>query len=328
MKIIEYKGKTIETKNFSELTDEQCEQLRKDFYAKPSIDEVRDNLAKIYEGSTKISDITNYYFKDLMAKVRLHHSKWSLEELFECNDLIRYVHGKTLTNKKIFPDKDSEIKKIETAIRLSGKGSASKPTNFPIKIADRILDKYNINNIYYDMSCGWGVRLLSALRHNITYIGTDPNKELIDRLKAMTNEYNSVNNTKLKPLLFCKGSEETIYEMVSKVGLCFSSIPFFNLEIYKSDNQSYKEGMEYDEWKEHYLKPTINNCYQYLIDGGHMIINVKNFKKYKLEEDTISLAKECGFEFVEKLPLQEIRRTKSSEGFHSGIEGLFVFKKN
>lgn len=126
MKIIEYKGKTIETKNFSELTDEQCEQLRKDFYAKPSIDEVRDNLAKIYEGSTKISDITNYYFKDLMAKVRLHHSKWSLEELFECNDLIRYVHGKTLTNKKIFPDKDSEIKKIETAIRLSGKGSASK----------------------------------------------------------------------------------------------------------------------------------------------------------------------------------------------------------
>ena len=58
-----------------------------------------------------------------------------------------------------------------------------KPSNFPIKTVDYIINKYNINDKYYDFSCGWGVRLLSSFRNNISYYGTDPNNILVQRLK-------------------------------------------------------------------------------------------------------------------------------------------------
>lgn len=39
------------------------------------------------------------------------------------------------------------------------------------------------------------------------------------------------------------------------------------------------------------MRPTIANINKYLIDDGYFIINVKNFDKYKLEEDILRIAK-------------------------------------
>lgn len=324
---IEHKGKTLETKFFGELTDEECEEIRKEFYEKPKIEEVRKNLSKICNGGKKISTITNYYFKDLMAKVRLHHSKWSLEELFECNDLIRYVYGKTLFNKKIFPDNQSKLKNIETAIRLSGKGSASKPTNFPLDVADSVLEKYNVNNVYYDYSCGWGVRLLSSLRHNIEYLGTDPNYVLVSRLECMAKEYDRVNKTTSKVSIKAQGSEILNEEWINKVGLAFSSIPYFDLEDYKIGNQSYKEGTTYSQWKTNYLTPTIKNIKKYLVHDGNFLINVNNVRNLELVRDTKELCQKLGFEYMDSFPLKNISRTKSTGKFNNDTEVIMHFKK-
>lgn len=52
-----------------------------------------------------------------------------------------------------------------------------------MKSIDELLENYNVNNKYYDFSCGWGVRLLSSLKHNVEYYGTDPNTVLCERLQ-------------------------------------------------------------------------------------------------------------------------------------------------
>lgn len=326
--LIEYKGQTIETKHYSPLTDEECEQLRKDYYQHPTMEALRKNIRDIHLGKVNVSKITNYYFKDLMAKVKLHHSKWSIEELFECNDLIRYVHGKTLENKKVFPDTYTEIQKIERAISLSGKGSASKPTNFPMKAIDNILEKYNVNNVYYDFSCGWGVRLLSSLKHGIKYLGTDPNYLLVERLEDMKILYEEVNKVKIPSDIRAQGSEIFIPEWENTVGVAFSSPPYFGLEDYKiGEGQSYKEGTTYEEWKENYYIKTIQNIHKYLVENGYLLINISDYKRYPLVQDTIDICESNGFVLIGKANLQNIKRVKCTKELQEGKEDILIFEK-
>ena len=328
-KIIKFKGKELKTKHSYSISNEEYEKIKEEYYKSPSIDEVVKEFKKIYEGGVKHSNITNYYVKDLMAKVQVYYNKWSIEDVFECKELVEFFISKTLENKKIFPDKDSINKKIETAIRLGGKGVASKPSNFPIKTVDMILEKYNVNNYWYDFSCGWGDRLLGALKNKCNYLGTDPNYVLVDRLKGMALDYKIVNHLQrgiidIRP----QGSEEFVQEWENKVGLAFSSPPYFYLEDYKIGNQSYKEGTSYESWKENYLRKTIQNIKRYLIDNGYFIININNFLNFDLVGDTTKIAEEEGFKLKEILKLDNIKRTNSKEGFNDNSEKILVFTKN
>ena len=207
--------------------------MRAQYYAKPSIEQVQLEILKFHQGGIKTTLITNYYFKALMSKVILYHSKFSIQEVFMCKELLEVFTGKVALNKKVFPESQPLIKNITTAIRLGGKGIASKPTNFPVKVAKQILDKYNVNNNYYDFSCGWGVRMLSALSLGINYYGSDPNTELVEQLNSLEKEYRKVTRVDSLVKLYPKGSEIFIPELENKIGLSFSSPPYFNLEDYR-----------------------------------------------------------------------------------------------
>ena len=326
--IINFKGQTLETKHWYDLSELKCLNIKNEYYALPDKDKVIENFIKIHNGGVKYTDIQNYFVKDLMSKVKLYHSKWSIEDVFECNDLIRFFYSKTIDNKKIYPETHSMCKKIETAFRLGGKGVASKPSNFPIQKIDYILQNYNVNNNYYDYSCGWGVRLLSSLRNNINYYGTDPNYLLTHRLNEMGKSYNKINKTNRKFNIYTQGSEVFIPELENKIGLCFSSPPYFGLEDYKIGNQSYTNGITYDNWLNVFLKNTMNNCKRYLINNGYLLVNINDYDKYKLYEDTKQLCLNLGFEFIEELKLDNIKRAKSSGGFNDNSEGILVFRKS
>jgi hypothetical protein len=109
-----------------------------------------------------VDKITRYYFRDIMSKVHLKNAKWTVEDVFESNAILGIFKAKTLTNTRVF-DSNNLSTNIDTAIRLGGHNIASLPPNFPMKIARNIVKKYNVNNNWYDFSCGWGVRLLCAL---------------------------------------------------------------------------------------------------------------------------------------------------------------------
>lgn len=331
---INYLGKTYNTTIHKDLTDEEYESVKKEYYTKPNFEDVCNQFTKVDNGGMKINHITNYYVKDLMAKVKIYFNNWTIEEALNHKPLIEFFAGKVDKNKKVYPDTMTLGKKIETAFRLCGFKTASKPANFPIKTVDEILKLYNVNNNYFDYSCGWGSRLLSSLRNRINYYGTDPNNILCERLEQMVKDYKYVTQNNTNVCIYPHGSEEFIKELKNKIGVAFSSPPYFGLEDYKIGNQSYKEGMSYTEWLKTYLEPTIKNIYEYLIDDGFFIININNYQKYSLVEDTIKLSEKNGFKLYDVHTLKNIKRCHGHEewdagkcGWYDNSEKILVFTK-
>jgi len=166
-----------------------------------------------------------------MAKVHLKSAKWTVEDVFNSKELLGIFKAKTLMNTRVF-DSTSLAVNIETAIRLGGHNIASLPPNFPMKIARNIVKKYNINNNWYDFSCGWGVRLICAMTSGINYYGTDPNYLLTERLEQLTHDYSENVGLNASVDIKTQGSEIFIPEWENKMGLAFSSPPYFDLEDY------------------------------------------------------------------------------------------------
>jgi len=330
MKIIEYKGIKYETiYDFTLLDNKQLAFLRNEYYKKPTLDEVKKEFICISKNGTKNTNITNYYVRDLMDKTLNVKTKWSIEDVMNCDELLSLFWYRTTLNKKVFLDTDSVRRKIDTIFRIGAMGLVSRPSNFPIKKVDEILKKYNINNNWYDFSCGWGARLTGALKNKVNYYGTDPNYLLTERLNKLADDYKNTLKQDTKVDIRTQGSEIFIPEWENKMGLAFSSPPYFNLEDYKVGNQSYKEGTTYQDWLNNYLEPTIKNIYNYLIEDGLFLINIKNFNEYKLVEDTIKIAKKIGFNYIEAIPMEICKKSniKEKNGFSNINEQIYIFSK-
>lgn len=334
MKKIEYKGKKLETSLYKEITDVEFTEIKKEYYSRPDFEEVKKQFLSISKGGVKNDKITNYYVKDLMAKTLVHFNKWSIEEVLEYKPLVEFFMGKSNDNKKVFPDTMTNCQKLETAFRLCGKGVASKPANFPIKTIDEILENYNVNNNWYDFSCGWGARLTGALKHKVNYYGTDPNYLLTERLEQLGKDYKETLNQDTIIDIRTQGSEVFNPDWENKMGLAFSSPPYFYLEDYKIGNQSFKQGISYQDWKDNYLEPTFRNIFYYLIQEGYFILNINNFKDFKLVEDSIKIAEKVGFVLIGEHKLNNIKRvygTTSEDnkgGFNDNSERIMIFIKN
>ena len=262
-----------------------------------------------------------------MAKTKLYHSKWSIEDVFNCKDLLAHFVEKTTCNKKVYPDNMPLIKKVETAFRLGGKGTAAKPSNFPIKTVDYILNKYNKNNCWYDFSCGWGARLTGALKNNVNYYGTDPNYILTLRLGDLAKMWGITIGKKPYTEIRTQGSEMFVPEWEGKMGLAFSSPPYFCLEDYKLGKQSWNENVSYDMWLSGYMTETIKNIYKYLIPDGIFAINVNNFLNFDLINDIKQIALQNGFKYITTETLKNIQRANSNGGLNDNSEGIMIFTK-
>ena len=293
---VSYLGAEGDFMHWEEISEEKRQELQALYYRKPEFSAVKREFKKVSGGNTAI---TRYYFKELMSKVKMRRAKWTIEEVFQSKEVLGIFVGRIHNQRFFTEDTDnSEITKIETAIRVGGAGIAYKPANFPVKTVDNILKRYNVNGNYYDYSCGWGARLLSSLRNGVNYFGTDPNYLLVDKLKKMYSDYKETAG------FFCPkadiravGSEVLQEDWVGKIGVCFTSPPYFDLEDYKIGEQSIKKNSNYDSWLENYLRPTIENCHKYLVDDGYFIINIKNSKSYSMVEDSRIIAEESGFIF-------------------------------
>lgn len=324
--IVNYKGKTLETINYTSVTDSERLDLKSRFFEKPDFSEVKKQLQKLSKDGVMMDKVTRYYFKEIMAKTLIKGNKWTVEEVFESNDLLGVFKAKTFTNSRIF-DSDDIAKNLDKAFRLGGHGIASLPPQFPMATARNIIKKYNINDNWYDFSCGWGVRLLCAMSEKVNYFGTDPNYLLTDQLNLLVSDYKA--NIGLTTLtdIRTQGSQEFIPEWENTMGLAFSSPPYFDLEDYVVGAQSYTSQTSYTQWQENYLIPTLLNIYRYLIDDGQLAINIKNNKAYKLADDTKALAAECGFTLTDIELLTNNQRVTPS-GPLNNAENIFIFKKN
>lgn len=153
---ITYNDKTIDTNIYKQLSDNEYNEIVNQCYKKPTLLSVMQQMVQLNNGGITNSLLTEYYVKDLMFKVKLYHSKFTIEEVLEYKPLVEHFMGKTEKNKKIYPDTDTNYEKFIRVIRIAGKGVASKPSKFPLEYIDQVIQKYNINDNYYDFSCGWG----------------------------------------------------------------------------------------------------------------------------------------------------------------------------
>lgn len=323
---IEYNGKKLVTKNWVEVTEEELKEYYNEYFSKPSFDTVLQQMRKITADGVMIDKITRYYFRELMAKVQLSTAKWSVEEVLTIPKLCGIFKAKVLNSPQVFDPKESMGYNIERAIALGGKGYAKVPTQFPLKIVNYIYSHYNVNNTVYDFSCGWGARLLGALKYNLNYYGTDPNYLLCEKLNQLSADYKSIIKRDNLIDIRSQGSEIFVPEWEGTVGLAFSSPPYFSLEDYKIGQQSWTSGVSYNSWLQNYMYPTLDNCIKYLIPSGILAINVKN--------TTVPIATDVNnylgdkLEYVESVSLKNIKRLKSTGGLTDSTDELiYIYKK-
>ena len=340
---IEWCGESIKTKHYLDITEEHRKRIEEQWYAVPPQDELYDQLRKIANGSTMMSKVTQTYFNRIMSMCMVEYAKWTMEDLLKSKELVGMILDKVQGSPKTFDPGNNEITNFRKCIRLGGKGYAGFPAQFPLKTTDAILSKYlPEGGNWYDYSCGWGSRLLGALRNGVNYFGTDPNYMLTEKLIDMVCDYYKANSidffySKEEQLIqsefgqhieiYTSGSEVFHPNLESEMDLCFSSPPYFNLEDYRIGEQSWYKGMSYQQWVDSYLRPTIENCYTYLKPGGHFICNVKNFNGIDLENDVCSISETVGFEYAEYLRLENLNRIICTGKLHDSSEKCFVFGK-
>lgn len=324
---IEFNGKVFNTKFYHKISDDEFEYIREVHYQKPPYSEVQKQFISISNGGCNNGIITKYYVKDIMEKTKKRKSKFSVEEVFSSKDLVSFLYGKSLSNPNVYNSRDL-VKNLETVCRIGGSGCVwAAASNFPMETVDLLIQKYNTNDVVYDFSCGWGSRMLGTIRNRVQYLGTDPNTMLVERLQQMSKDYAITTQNDIKVDIRDHGSEQYIPEWQNKIGLAFSSPPYYDEEDYIIGEQSYKPGMSYDEWIKTYLEPTIKNIYTYLINSGYFCINIKNIGKYKLEEDTQKIAELVGFKLFAIEHLKNHKRPHAQLGLIDNSEKIYVFKK-
>jgi hypothetical protein len=196
-------------------------------------------------------------------------------------------------------------------------------SNFRPTAAGVIYKNYGGDGVMWDMSCGWGGRLVGALASPYikTYIGTEPSTKTFEGLCKLRDDFSYL---KKDIQLHCMGSEDFLPPKES-LDLCFTSPPYFDTEKYADEEtQSYNKFPTKNEWGSGFLRKTFSNCYHGLKPGGYMLINIANTPKYKdLEEMTIKYATEVGFVHTETLQLI----LSAVMGAGHKYEPVFVFSK-
>lgn len=231
-------------------------------------------------------------------------------EVFHDDDLFRKVIDKRLR----FGDNisDNGIRKMLKI--FTGTQSVS---NFRPTAASAIYNRYCQGGVTWDMSSGFGGRLLGSAISDVHYIGTDPSTETFKGLTEINQDFN------IGAELYNCGSEDYLPESKS-IDLCFTSPPYFDTEKYSDeDTQSYIRYPSKEQWLTGYLKRTLLSCHYGLKDDGYLAINIANVKSYpNLENDCISVADASGFKLdhILKLALSNI----NNSGFK--YEPIFFFK--
>ena len=229
-------------------------------------------------------------------------------------------------NLKHFKGEENQDKKKfrENRLRQTLKihTNSQSVSNFRPSAAKLIYEKFGGDGVVWDMSAGFGGRLLGFLAASNTkhYIGTEPSTRAYEGLLQICEDFFYINK---KVDIYKQGSEDSVFG--ESLDLCFTSPPYFDTEKYSDEKtQSYKKFPTQDEWVNGFLRKTIENCYYGLKKGGYMLYNIANTPKYKfIEEETVKISKELGFTQEETLQLT----LSSVMGAGYKYEPIFVFKK-
>ena len=300
-----------------------------------------------------------YYSTDIETRKKDFETlmKYNFRTLFAGNAIMQSMHGLGLawsyfphsfnvkSNDKMTPYEafmNDEIfmkvirKRLQMGTYISDSGirkmlkiytGVQGVSNFRPTAAACIYNRFARGGTVWDMSGGWGGRLLGAITGGVdTYITTEPSIQTHTGLCELAEDFSG----EMKYEINCCGSEN--YRPKSNsLDLCFTSPPYFDLEKYADEpTQSYIKFNTKEAWIEGFLRPTFRNCHQGLKKDGYMLINIADVKgkhNINLQQETVNVALDAGFLLVDeyKLALSNVNLRKKGVKFK--YEPIYVFKK-
>lgn len=291
--------------------------------------------------SGRLSKLLNHYFEECIFNCKSNrYSKTPMEALQNDDDMswiLNYIQSKPNFYT------GNEVSNVKSFFR-NGTRIARKVANFCPKNARNAYFRYfdiGANITCLDTSAGFGARMCSVLLNGASYIGFDPNTQVVTKLNEMYSFFkdnNLVTDNQNFKIYNC-GSEEFQPELVDSADVMFTSPPYFNLETYSDDiyesNKNYKD---YHMWIDRFVKPTVDNVYKYLKYGGYVMVNIKNLTnmgKQCLFDDWFNIIdSHPGFEFVEVFEMNHqgaknfwMNTNYSKEDYNGYKEPVMVFKK-
>jgi len=300
-----------------------------------------------------------YYPTDMETRQKDFDSlmKYNFKSLFAGDVILQSMHGLGLawsyfphsfnvkSNDKMTPYEafmDDEIfmkvikKRLQMGTYISDSGirkmlkiytGVQGVSNFRPTAAACIYDRFAKGGVVWDMSGGWGGRLLGAIAGGVKYyIATEPSAKTYCGLLEIANDFAG----KMNYAIWKTGSEEYRPEKES-LNLCFTSPPYFDLEKYADEpTQSYVKFNSKEAWIEGFLRPTFENCYYGLKADGYMLINIADVKgkhNINLELETVKVAFDSGLYLVDEYRLALSNVNLRNKGTKFKYEPIYVFKK-
>jgi hypothetical protein len=345
-----------------------------DFWLEPKTDEVRFRTRSSKERPFTVSKgeilqlqrkgtLPSRYLKGV--EIEGKDTKTKRARLFSFEDVERsqqfQIRGGHYKGEKIFPK----------GFRTFKAGLVLGAVNFPPLVAKYLYRRFTEDVkdqdeiVLYDSSAGFGGRLLGALSagtdRQLVYVGTDPNSENwleglgMSRYEVLARFYHhnvqQLHQTRCNFFSLCSEDmrwDRRFKKYRGKVDLFFTSPPYFRAESYSDDeNQSDKKFPTYDQWRDGFLRPTLETAVEWLKPGRPLLWNIADTKDsgsyVPLEDDSVAILEELGMEYeamlkfvlahspgAHRLDREGIPETKNFcmiKGRHRKYEPIFVFRK-
>jgi len=303
------------------ITDDEHKKIL-DYFFKIDEFKIYKEIYDLLRGKNSSMFNLNKIFNDERFKTKYHTAVYSSYELLMNKELLGFAKWYVLKHKKDFYENKKGIEgKIYNFLQF--KREFKLASVFPVKQAIKIYKKYNINGKIYDYSCGWGNRLTAALVLGLEYYGVDVNCKLIPKYYKLVEMFKKVTHKDYKVDIRCLSSEVFIPEWENKIGLAFSSPPYFNVELYPIEKQFESES----DWN-NYLNKTFENGHRYLIKNGIFAMNIKENKNGIKIDEIISIGEKY-FKFIKTdvLRINNATRPIAKNKKISLNEPILIFKK-
>ena len=125
--------------------------------------------------------------------------------------------------------------------------------------------------------------------------------------------------------------------------MVFTSPPYFDRERYSDDEEhSFKSYPMYYDWRDNFLRPTLENAYNSLKSDRYLLWNIADIKTGKdtfqpLEQDSIDIIESLGGVYKGKLKMlmasmigvdqSNVKNSVAVDGVTQKYEPIFIFYK-
>ena len=253
--------------------------------------------------------------------VRCGQSRYTAMDVFNDDTLLKKTLSKTYDycikyeNNKITYNRIRQSLKVYNGVQCV--------SNFRPTASKIIYELFGGDGVLWDMSSGWGGRLIGALSSDKikVYIGTEPSSKTYKGLLDIKNDFNYLDK---KVIINKIGSEDFLPDKNS-LDLCFTSPPYFDTEKYSNEKtQSYIKYNNINSWVDGFLYKTIENCNYGLKNNGYLVLNIANTKSaYNIEDGLFKIAKNLNLKYINSMSLY----LSSISGKGAKYEPVYIFKK-